>query len=405
MTLAVLAAASRDSAERVTDVIGDVLDLGRLVVVRQDHRIALRRQPPDLRRPVPPGLLRTRRGAADPAPASVPASGSAPASATAPASPPHCLSHRRRTWVSPGHVRPQSPSEVFDSEYKTFSPRSLKPDAGNGKAQYHANVPDPEPKATMGKEPQATMSKAPQATARVPQAAASEAPRFAHEALAVVLQVRDQQLNVLLWRRGAAPFEGRWAAARRPARGRRTPRDLPGPAPGHQGRPHRHRVPGAAGDPQRSAARPAGPHPGHGLPGPGGHRRRPAHPGRTPPGIRSRTCRLPRSTTGRSPSQAATGCGPSCPTPTSASPWPPRRSRSRSSATSTPPRLGHPVSATNLQRVLTRRGVIEATAAAARPTPAGGRPATLYRFAARTLVVTNPFAAFRPPSRSPAAAR
>jgi 8-oxo-dGTP diphosphatase len=60
--------------------------------------------------------------------------------------------------------------------------------------------------------------------------------------------------------------------------------------------------------------------------------------------------------------------------------------------------LGHPVSATNLQRVLTRRGVIEATPTAARPTSAGGRPATLYRFTARTLIVTNPFAAFRPPS-------
>jgi len=60
--------------------------------------------------------------------------------------------------------------------------------------------------------------------------------------------------------------------------------------------------------------------------------------------------------------------------------------------------LGHPISATNLQRILTRRGVIEATPAAARPTALGGRPATLYRFAARTLVVTNPFAAFRPPA-------
>ena len=60
---------------------------------------------------------------------------------------------------------------------------------------------------------------------------------------------------------------------------------------------------------------------------------------------------------------------------------------------------GHPVSATNLQRILTRRGVIEATPAAARPTSLGGRPATLYRFTARTLVITNPFAAFRPPSR------
>jgi ADP-ribose pyrophosphatase YjhB (NUDIX family) len=60
--------------------------------------------------------------------------------------------------------------------------------------------------------------------------------------------------------------------------------------------------------------------------------------------------------------------------------------------------LGHPVSATNLQRILSRRGVIEATSAAARPTALGGRPAMLYRFASRALVVTNPFAAFRPPA-------
>jgi ADP-ribose pyrophosphatase YjhB (NUDIX family) len=60
--------------------------------------------------------------------------------------------------------------------------------------------------------------------------------------------------------------------------------------------------------------------------------------------------------------------------------------------------LGHPVSATNLQRILTRRGVIAATPAAAKPTRLGGRPATLYRFVAQTLVVTNPFAAFRPPT-------
>jgi ADP-ribose pyrophosphatase YjhB (NUDIX family) len=60
--------------------------------------------------------------------------------------------------------------------------------------------------------------------------------------------------------------------------------------------------------------------------------------------------------------------------------------------------LGYPVSATNLQRILLRRGVIEATSATVRPAAAGGRPATLYRFAARTLRVTNPFAAFRPPA-------
>ena len=56
------------------------------------------------------------------------------------------------------------------------------------------------------------------------------------------------------------------------------------------------------------------------------------------------------------------------------------------------------MSATNLQRILTRRGVIEPTTAAAQPTSLGGRPATLYRFASRALVVTNPFAAFRPPA-------
>lgn len=58
--------------------------------------------------------------------------------------------------------------------------------------------------------------------------------------------------------------------------------------------------------------------------------------------------------------------------------------------------LGHPVSATNLQRILTRRGVIEPTTGVSRPTSTGGRPATVYRFASRELVVTNPFAAFRP---------
>jgi 8-oxo-dGTP diphosphatase len=58
--------------------------------------------------------------------------------------------------------------------------------------------------------------------------------------------------------------------------------------------------------------------------------------------------------------------------------------------------LGHPVSATNLQRIFTRRGVIEPTKDVAKPTSTGGRPATVYRFADRELVVTNPFAAFRP---------
>jgi ADP-ribose pyrophosphatase YjhB (NUDIX family) len=63
--------------------------------------------------------------------------------------------------------------------------------------------------------------------------------------------------------------------------------------------------------------------------------------------------------------------------------------------------LGHPVSATNLQRILTRREVIRPTTGTAPPTAAGGRPAALYEFVSRTLIVTNPFAAFRPPSATP----
>jgi 8-oxo-dGTP diphosphatase len=60
--------------------------------------------------------------------------------------------------------------------------------------------------------------------------------------------------------------------------------------------------------------------------------------------------------------------------------------------------LGHAVSATNLQRVLSRRHIIEATSAVATPSASGGRPAALYRFTERTLLVTDPFAVFRPPS-------
>lgn len=60
--------------------------------------------------------------------------------------------------------------------------------------------------------------------------------------------------------------------------------------------------------------------------------------------------------------------------------------------------LGHEVSATNLQRVLLRRGVLERTAGTATPTRTGGRPAAVYRFRERRLVVTDEFPAFRPRS-------
>ena len=60
--------------------------------------------------------------------------------------------------------------------------------------------------------------------------------------------------------------------------------------------------------------------------------------------------------------------------------------------------LGHEVSATNLKRVLLRRGVLEATGERREPGRSGGRPAELYRFRARRLEITDPFAALRPPS-------
>jgi ADP-ribose pyrophosphatase YjhB (NUDIX family) len=62
--------------------------------------------------------------------------------------------------------------------------------------------------------------------------------------------------------------------------------------------------------------------------------------------------------------------------------------------------LGHPVSATNLQRVLLRRRVLGATGGRRSPGRSGGRPAALYRFVAPRLEVTDPFAVLRPPGRS-----
>jgi 8-oxo-dGTP diphosphatase len=59
--------------------------------------------------------------------------------------------------------------------------------------------------------------------------------------------------------------------------------------------------------------------------------------------------------------------------------------------------LGHPVDATNLQRVLARRKVITRTGTIARSGRSGGRPAALYRFADSHLRVTDEFAALRPP--------
>jgi len=221
--------------------------------------------------------------------------------------------------------------------------------------------------------------------------------RFSHEALAVVLQVRGNGLHVLLWRRGAPPFEGLWA--------------LPGGPLGA-----RERLGTSAGRHlaakvdltdiaylEQLETR--------------------SDPARDPRGRVLATAYLALVSSDvepRIPADTAWHAVQDLP-PTAfdhGSIAQSGRDRLRAKLSYTnigfalapetftiarlrdiyAASLGHPVSATNLQRVLTRRGVIEATSAAARSAPSGGRPATLYRFAARTLVVTNPFAAFRPPA-------
>jgi 8-oxo-dGTP diphosphatase len=58
--------------------------------------------------------------------------------------------------------------------------------------------------------------------------------------------------------------------------------------------------------------------------------------------------------------------------------------------------LGHDVGATNLQRILTRRGQLEPTGRLAAPTRRGGRPATVFRFVSRRLEITDQSAVLRP---------
>lgn len=60
--------------------------------------------------------------------------------------------------------------------------------------------------------------------------------------------------------------------------------------------------------------------------------------------------------------------------------------------------LGHRVTTTNLQRVLVRRGLLEPTGGRREPGPSGGRPAALFRFRVRRLEITDQFAVLRPPA-------
>jgi ADP-ribose pyrophosphatase YjhB (NUDIX family) len=66
--------------------------------------------------------------------------------------------------------------------------------------------------------------------------------------------------------------------------------------------------------------------------------------------------------------------------------------------------LGHDVSVTNLQRVLLRRRLLEPTGERREHGPSGGRPAQLFRFRTRRLEITDQFAVLRPPRRYAVAA-
>ena len=222
---------------------------------------------------------------------------------------------------------------------------------------------------------------------------------YRHEVLAVALQVRQQRLSVLLWRRAAPPFEGRWSLPSGPL----------GPAERLGTSAARHLAAKVdltdVAHLEQLETR--------------------SDPARDPRGRTLATAYL---------ALVATDAEPRIPGDTAWHPvgaLPPTafdhgsiaesaRGRLRAKLSYTnigfalapetftisalrdiyAASLGHPVSATNLQRILTRRGVIEPTPVTARPTAAGGRPAIVYRFAARRLVVTNPFAAFRPPVRT-----
>ena len=60
--------------------------------------------------------------------------------------------------------------------------------------------------------------------------------------------------------------------------------------------------------------------------------------------------------------------------------------------------LGHDVSATNLKRVLLRRGALVTTGERRDSGRSGGRPAQVFRYRRRRLEITDPFAALRPPT-------
>ena len=228
-----------------------------------------------------------------------------------------------------------------------------------------------------------------------PQLAAPDLPTYPHEALAVVLQVREGRLHVLLWRRAEDPFAGAWALPG----GLLTGEERLGTTLARQlaikvdvrelahleqletrsdpGRDPRGRVLATAylgivpADLHPAVPADTAWHPVDELPPTAFD-----HGSIVQAGRARLRAKLSYTTIGYALAPATFTIS---------------QLRGLYAAA-----LGHDVSATNLQRELLRRGALERTEGRSPTSPAGGRPATLYRFRSRQLEITNEFAAFRP---------
>ena len=216
-----------------------------------------------------------------------------------------------------------------------------------------------------------------------------------HTVLAVVLQVRDTRLQVLLWERGREPFAGRWSL----------PGGLLGERESLEASIRRHLAAKVDVDELAHLEQ----------------LQTLSDPDRHPDGHQIATAYL-----GLVPSDA----DPSLPPDTAWHPvddLPPMAFDHRDIATSGRDRLraklsytnigfaiapeeftlaelrdlyaaalNRKVASTNLQRILVRRHLLVSLDRQRPPTAAGGRPAGLYRFRARALEVTDEFAVLRP---------
>jgi ADP-ribose pyrophosphatase YjhB (NUDIX family) len=223
----------------------------------------------------------------------------------------------------------------------------------------------------------------------------SEPTSHAHETVAVVLQVRDGTLQVLLWRRARPPAKGRWA------------------------------LPGGSLDPGETLERSIRRHLAAKV-----DVRELSHLEQLETRADPRTGRVTTAYLGL----VRTGIDPAVPADTRWHPvgsLPPtafdhgavaragrERLRAKLSYTNVGfalapesftisqlrdlyvAALGHEVSATNLQRVLLRRGVLVETGERRPPGRTGGRPAAVYRFGSDRLEITDQFAVLRPPDQS-----